>query len=120
MNKYLMQLIGHYITVAASENGELSEDNVKNALKLAKNEFMEDICETTLSPLSQRDIDFLVAMTQDEDGSIIADIGKRLGVDSSYTQRYKTRLIQAGIIEQKKRGFVQFAVPYLKEYLTNP
>ena len=116
---YLMQLIGHYITAAASEDGDLNEDSWENALKLAKYEFMKDICETTLSPLSERDRDFLKAMAEDNEESSIGEIATRLGVDSSYTQRYKTRLIQAGIIEQKRRGYVEFAVPYLKEYLSN-
>ena len=45
------------------------------------------------------------------------DISLRMGVDAPYTQKYKTRLCQAGIIEQPRRGIVKYAVPYLREYL---
>lgn len=113
---YMMQLIGHYITICASESGELAEEGFRQALTLAKKEFIEDICETTLSPLSRRDIDFLAAMAQDEGESAIIDIASRLHVNSAYVQRYKTRLLQTGIITQNRRGFVAYAVPYLKEY----
>lgn len=116
---YLMQLIGHYITVSASDDGSISFDNYQNALRYAKAEYLEDICETTLAPLSERDIDFLREMAKDEGASAVKSIAERMGVDSSYTQRYKTRLIQAGVIEQKKRGYVQYAVPYLQEYFMN-
>ena len=114
---YLMQLIGHYLTLSASDDGVLMEKNYKRALELAKQEFISDICETTLAPLSARDIDFLRAMAQDDRESSVKAIAARLGVDASYTQRYKTRLSQAGIITQKRRGFVEFAVPYIRDYL---
>ena len=84
---------------------------------MSKKDFISDICETTLSPLSEKDLDFLKAMAKDEDYSSIRDICTRMGVDSAYVQRYKGRLSQAGVITQKRRGFVEFAVPYLKEYL---
>lgn len=114
---YMMQLVGHYITISSSDTGELQEESFLRALTLAKKEFIQDICETTLSPLSERDIAFLRAMATDRHESSVKEIGSLLGVDSSYVQRYKTRLSQAGIIQQKRRGFVEFAVPYLREYL---
>ena len=114
---YMMQLIGHYITISASESGLIKEKEFNHALSLARNEFIEDICETTISQLSGKDIAFLNAMTLDEKESSMQDIYQRLKVDSSYANVYRTRLIQSGIIQQRRRGFVEFAVPYLKDYL---
>ena len=114
---YMMQLIGHYIAVSASEHGTITEKAFSQALVVAREEFIEDICGTTLSQLSAKDIAFLNAMTEDEKESSMQNICQRLKVDSAYANRYRTRLLQAGIISQSRRGFVEFAVPYLKDYL---
>ena len=114
---YLMQLVGHYLTVSSSSDKALSEKEFNKAMDIAKKEFVRDICETTIAPLSEKDVEFIKAMAQDKDGSSMKDISTRLGVDSSYANRYRTRLIQADIIRQKRRGFVEFAVPYLRDYL---
>ena len=58
-------------------------------------------------------------MSVDEAEISIKDICARLGVDSAYTQRYKSRLSQAGVISQPRRGYVKYEVPYLREYFLN-
>lgn len=113
---YLMQLIGHYIAISSARTGTLSGQDYERALSLARKEFIQDICETTLSPLSERDVRFLRAMSSDDGESAVKDICSRLHASSSYVQRYKTRLIEAGVITQNRRGFVSYAVPYLREY----
>ncbi len=113
---YMMQLVGHYITLIGSDKEHMSDVKLSRALAQAREEFINDICETTLANLSERDIDFLRAMSQDEKYSTLKDISLRMHVEASYTQKYKTRLSQAGIITQPRRGIVQYAVPYLHEY----
>ena len=116
---YMMQLAGHYITVSAAEDGTLSEKAFRQAIASAKKDFITDICETTLSPLSEKDIEFLHAMAEDKKESAVRDIGARLSAEPAYVQRYKARLSQAGIISQSRRGYVEYAVPYLKDYFRN-
>ena len=113
---YLMQLIGHYIVLSAEEGGSLSENNYERALHLAREEFIGDICETTLSPLSDEDVRVLRAMSADEKESSIKDLCSRLDRSSAFLQRYKTRLIQAGVVMQPRRGYLRYTVPYLREY----
>lgn len=113
---YMMQLVGHYITIHASESGELTESDFQRSMSLAEKDFIEDICKTTISPLSRKDVDFLAAMSFDDDESAVMDIASRLHVNSAYVQRYKTRLLQAGVIAQNRRGFVEYAIPYLRQY----
>ena len=36
-----------------------------------------------------------------------------------YAQKYRRRLIDAGVIESASRGYVRFAVPFLRDYLRN-
>lgn len=112
---YLMQLIGHYIALSFDET--LSDSQFYDALNLAKKTFKNDICRTSLAPLSDFDVGFLSAMAEDDVESDIDDIVKRMGKTSSFVQTYKRRLVQCGIIEQPARGKVSFAIPYLKDYL---
>ena len=114
---YLMQLIGHYLVMGTEAGGAISDSLFSSAIQKAKEDFMNDICETALAPLSDKDIAFLAAMAVDGDTTELSDIISRLQCSSSLVQTYKRRLIQAGIINQPRRGVVQFAVPYLRDYL---
>ena len=114
---YLMQLIGHYIVISANDVGQITAEQYNEAIELSTKEFITDICTTTLATLSEKDIEFLKAMSLDDKESAISDIGERLNVNSAYVQRYKKRLLQSGVIDNVRRGYVDFAVPYLREYL---
>ena len=114
---YMMQLLGHYIMINADDRGDIDEETFEIAINSAKEDFINDVCKTTLANLSERDIDFLSVMAQDEEDSEISAIADRLDISSAYSQTYKRRLIQSGVIMQEKRGRVKFAVPYLKDYL---
>lgn len=114
---YMMQLVGHYITSYALDNGSLDPAQFQEAISDAAADYENDICLTILNSLSDKDRAFLLAMLPDSEDSSIAAIGERLKVSSAYVQLYKRRLIEAGVIEQPRRGVVQFAVPYLKGYL---
>ena len=114
---YLMQLVGHYLTKYADENGRVTQGDFEIALKTALNDYKNDICQTALNALSDKDIEFLEAMLEDEGDSSMSEIARRMGVGGDYAQQYKRRLADGGIIEQPRRGKVRIAVPYLKEHL---
>ena len=114
---YLMQLIGHYITILADDNGAIDSTLFQKAITTAKKEYMNDLCQIALHGVSPKDIAFLQAMTEDINNSKITDIANRMDVTPSYAQMYKKRMIEAGLIEQESRGNVRFAVPMLREYL---
>lgn len=44
-------------------------------------------------------------------------LAQRLGVETGYVSVYRRRLIEAGMIEPAGYGGVDFALPYLREYL---
>ena len=114
---YLLQLIGHNMAIRAAENGTLSADALEAAFEASRMDFENDVCGTTLAALSEKDLAFLNAMASDEKESTMADIAQRMGVTSDYAQKYRRRLIDAGVIEAAGRGRVRFAVPFLHEYL---
>ena len=114
---YLLQLIGYNIEQRAHRDRPVGKAVVDGAIAAAKVDFENDVCRTTLAALSPRDIDFLFAMSEDDGFSLMGDIARRLGVTSDYAQKYRRRLIDAGVIEPAGRGMVAFAVPYLSAFL---
>ncbi len=114
---YLLQLIGHNIAVRAPESGKVTQDTVQNAEAVSRADFENDVCKTTLAALSERDVQFLAAMAQDGETSGVAAVAERMGVTHDYAQKYRRRLIDAGVIQAAGRGKVEFAVPYLQGYL---
>ena len=56
-------------------------------------------------------------MAHDEAESSVAEVARRMGVSVDYAQKYRTRLISAGIVRPSRRGYLAFAVPYLQSYL---
>jgi hypothetical protein len=75
------------------------------------------VYEPALARASAIDKSFLLAMAKDDGPSKMADIQGRLGVDVNYASQYRLRLIAAELIETASRGYVDFALPYLREYL---
>ena len=113
----MLQLVGHNLVLFARGGSMVDDAVLADALAAARDDFKNDVCRTTLAALSDRDIDFLRAMSADNVASKMTDVAERMGVTSDYAQKYRRRLIDAGVIEAPRRGEVAFAVPYLAEYL---
>ncbi|HJI39637.1 MAG TPA: hypothetical protein OIL78_00050 [Coriobacteriaceae bacterium] len=73
--------------------------------------------ETTYRELSDKDIEFLLAMLPDSGPSRVSEIAKRMGVASNYTSQYKRRLPEDGVIGERGRGLVGFDIPAFREFL---
>lgn len=114
---YMLQLLGHNL-VEYARGGKIGEAVLQRAFEAAREEFENDICTTTLAGVSDKDEEFLRAMAFLGTPSSTSAIAHVMNVTQDYAQKYRKRLIDAGIIEAPRRGFVQFAVPYLAEYLT--
>lgn len=56
-------------------------------------------------------------MARDDSPSKLADSQQRLNVDVNYASQYRLRLIEAELIHSTRRGYVDFALPFLREYL---
>lgn len=56
-------------------------------------------------------------MSHDDGPSKMGDVARRLGVDVNYASQYRLRLIAAELIHPTKRGYGDFALPYLREHL---
>jgi hypothetical protein len=114
---YLLQLIGYYILKYANDGNQITEDIVSRAIKSSKHDLIESVHTACLNPLSDKDIEFLKAMSGDKTVSSVAEIQKRLGESQGYIQQYRKRLMDAGIVSSARRGKLEMTVPFLAEYL---
>ncbi len=114
---YLLQLVGYYVLSYAQDASVITQEIVEQALLSAKRDMVKNVYEASLKELSDKDIEFLMAMSQDDGASKVADIQNRLGVEKGYVQPYRARLIKAGVITSPRRGELEFTVPYLAEHL---
>jgi len=93
-------------------------ENPKNeslALKEAKQYLYEFAYEKIWSELSAKDREVVEAIAGVSSGEI-AQIRRRLDYSSNQFNPYRDRLIKAGIIESKDKGYVRFALPWFGDY----
>jgi len=117
---YLIQLVGYYLWESTKRG--LSE---KKALEHAKMQsqmlFEQNVLSTVLQDCSETDQELLLVIAGFEsDRKIpVREIKEKFGVGKSigYFSRYRTRLIDSGLIEQDGYGYVKMAMPFLKTYL---
>ena len=114
---FLIQLVGAQTWRLHPSNEEISEADAREGVARARRRLSRLVHEPALQPLSDVDKSFLFAMAKDDGRSKMADIQRRLGVDKAYASQYRLRLIGAQVIEPAGRGYVDFALPYLRDYL---
>ncbi len=114
---FMLQLVGYYSWDFA--NGACIEiKNVERGVQAATDDMKERILRATLDELSDRDLDFLHAMLKDEKTSRTSEIATRINMTTGNVSTYKKRLLEQGVIEEARRGEVRFALPFLREYLS--
>jgi hypothetical protein len=115
---YLMQLIGYYMIQYTPDGGMVTDDVMNKAEKAAMKDLEDNVFKPILSPLSDNDRLFLQALASCGGTVTTTKLQDRLGNNGPAIQPYRKRLIEAGIIEAPRRGELEFAVPYLSDYLS--
>lgn len=115
---YMMQLVGFRTWAVSGTHAVITSNHVKEGAKLAVRDFTNGVIKRTCQELSDGDIAFLEAMLPDHGkASSVADIARRMGKSANYARVYRTRLVKQGVISVPRRGFVEFCMPFLREYL---
>lgn len=115
---FMIQLVGWELWRKKTST-TIGPVDAHKAVGLARRRLGSLVHATALADLSDVDRTFLLAMAKDDRPSTMADIIDRLGpkVTGQYANVYRNRLLDAGVIRQAGRGRVDFALPYLREYL---
>jgi hypothetical protein len=114
---FLIQLIGAQTWRLHPNEREITLDDAHRGVRNALRRLGALIYGPALAGASPVDRAFLLAMAEDDGPSRMADIQRRLEVDVNYASQYRLRLIAAELIEPAGRGYVDFALPYLREHL---
>lgn len=116
---YMIQLVGYYIWGAADarESTVISKEDVDEGIREARVDLDNAVCVPELHGLSKNDKAYLEAMAVSDGPSGTSEVAKRMGRSAKYAATYRKRLLDAYVIRQTDRGEVDFAVPFLREYL---
>lgn len=114
---FLLQLVGAQTWRLRPAAAEITVEDATLGVDRARRRLGALIHEPALSAASDIDKSFLLAMARDDGPSKMADVRQRLNVDVNYASQYRLRLIAAELIHPTRRGYVDFALPYLREYL---
>lgn len=114
---FLIQLVGAQVWRLHPTQRQISMVDARQGVSNAHRRLGSLIHEPALSIASEIDRSFLLAMAKDDGPSKMADIQKRLGVNANYASQYRLRLIDAELIAATGHGRVDFALPYLRDYL---
>lgn len=117
---FMVQLVGFYTWQAAArdDSDKISLEHVKAGISEAKRSFSSTVLRPILSRLPKGQYDYLCAMMQCGEGDIKSgDVADKMGVSPSQLSVYRSRLIEAGILESAGYGKARIAIPYLEEHL---
>lgn len=114
---YLVQLAGDYAWRNNPGAETITLADAEAAQERAISEVENRVISRVYQDLSYKDQEFLKAMSHDDGRSKMARISERMDVSPQYAQIYKQRLLGSGYIQAAGRGFVDFSLPYLRDYV---
>ena len=114
---FLIQLVGAQTWRLHPQQTEVGLGDAREGVQRALRRLGVLVYEPALAGASAIAKTFLLAMARDDGPSKMADIQERLGVDANYASQYRLRLIALDLIQSTRHGYVDFALPYLREYL---
>ncbi len=114
---FLIQLVGAQVWRLHRSEPEISMDNAREGVAKALRRLGTLIYEPALVGASAIDKSFLLAMAEDDGPSRMKDIQQRLAIGANFASQYRLRLIASELIEPTSHGYVDFALPYLRDYL---
>lgn len=114
---FLIQLVGDQVWRKAPSEGDIDLASANAGVDAARRRLGQLVHAPALAEASDIDKSFLLAMSADNGPSQIRDIQARLGVDKNYASQYRLRLLALELVEPAGRGRLDFALPYLRDYL---
>ena len=113
---FMLQLVGYRVWRMAGDSDSVDVSIVNAAANVARKELDQRVYEAVWFELSEADKSFLWAMTQDSGATKQTDLAARLDKRSGHVSRYKKRLLQHGVIQERSKGLLEFCLPGFREY----
>lgn len=118
---YLIQLVGFYVWDRANRHREastsVSEEDVRNGIALATSRFHETVHEPAISNITRNAMEYLIILASHDGPTSTKCLADELGKKPNSVTYVQRSLIQRQIIERTTRGYVDFSIPLLRDYL---
>jgi type II secretory pathway predicted ATPase ExeA len=112
---YLIQLLGYETWESSSATIDIPQARV--GIERAEVYIGSSLIELVLQDLSLMDKKFVHALAEMETPVKINDLMAKTEFDRNKLNQYRRRLIREGIVHSPERGYVDFVIPYMKDYL---
>jgi hypothetical protein len=99
------------------DSDTIIDADVTAGIEEARIDLDNAVCIPELQGLSKNDREYLEAMAASDGPSPTVNVAQRMGKTPNYAATYRKRLLDAFVIRETERGEVDFAVPFLREYL---
>lgn len=113
---FMVQLVGYHCWRKA-HGDNINDSSAAEGIPAARKRLGSTVHAAALADLSAIDRTVLLAIASDNGPARTRDVANRIGESPAYISVYRQRLIDAGIIESPARGYLDFTIPYLREYL---
>ncbi|MBT0566776.1 ATP-binding protein [Williamsia sp. CHRR-6] len=114
---YLTQLIGDVAWRATPDAEAISAADVDAAIARATELMGSMVHEPALITLTTQQRDYLAAMADTDGPAATSTVAEHLGITIQAASNVRAVLEDQGLIFQPRRGQVDFATPYFREYL---
>ena len=119
---FMIQLVGYYTwqTSARRESDTVTAADAQRGIEAARDSFDRMVIVPALRRLPAKQMEYVTAMARCGEGPVsTGDVAREMGMAAPAVSSYRKRLISAAIIESPAYGMVDFAIPYIREYLLN-
>lgn len=117
---FMIQLVGYWAWRYSDVNGhddDITAEDAEQGIRRAKLKLGDMVHAPAFDGLSAMAKDYLLAMSQDDGPSSTSEIAARIERSPQYASVYRAQLIEEDIIEPTGYGYVDFKIPYLRDYL---
>ena len=115
---FLVQLVGMQSWRVDRDSTEITLEHVREGIDRAHERMGALVHEIALQDVPEAQRSYLAAMAVDDGPSSTGDVAKRLNLNAQHANVFRDRLIKdAELITSDRRGLVDFALPYLREYM---
>jgi hypothetical protein len=114
---FLIQLMGYHTFNLSKEKKKVDDTIIERAFQLSFEDMVSKVLQPMTTKLSDNDLAFLKAMSEDDGSSKLSDITSRMEINPTSISTYRRRLIESGAIVSTEYGHVNFAVPLLRDFM---
>lgn len=116
---FMIQLVGYHM-FDVHDRPTIGVDDAALGIPRAQERLGRLVLASALKPVVKnrpRQFEYLMAMTIDDGPSSTSTIAKRMGLSVDHAGQFRGALIDEQLIHKTKQGFVDFSLPFLREYL---